>query len=55
MSKLTQAQHGFAHSRDRGHPMVYAIFLPASCLPLMLILFGLIFRGTAHEVLGEKP
>jgi cytochrome bd ubiquinol oxidase subunit II len=30
-------------------PMVYAIFLPAFYIPVLLMLFGLIFRGVAFE------
>ena len=30
-------------------PMVYSIFLPAFYLPVLLMLFGLIFRGVAFE------
>lgn len=34
-------------------PMVYAIFLPAFYLPVLLLLFGLIFRGIAFEFRGR--
>ena len=34
-------------------PMVYAIFLPAFYLPVLLMLFGLIFRGVAFEFRGR--
>ena len=30
-------------------PAVYAVFLPAFYLPVLLLLFGLIFRGVAFE------
>ena len=30
-------------------PMVYSIFLPAFYIPVLLMLFGLIFRGVAFE------
>jgi hypothetical protein len=30
-------------------PVVYAIFLPAFYIPVLLLLFGLIFRGVAFE------
>jgi cytochrome d ubiquinol oxidase subunit II len=30
-------------------PMVYAVFLPAFYIPVLLLLFGLIFRGVAFE------
>ena len=30
-------------------PVVYAVFLPAFYLPVLLLLFGLIFRGVAFE------
>jgi cytochrome bd ubiquinol oxidase subunit II len=34
-------------------PAVYAIFLPAFYLPVLLLLFGLIFRGVAFEFRGR--
>jgi len=34
-------------------PTVYAIFLPAFYLPVLLLLFGLIFRGVAFEFRGR--
>ena len=30
-------------------PVVYAVFLPAFYIPVLLLLFGLIFRGVAFE------
>ena len=30
-------------------PLVYAVFLPAFYIPVLLLLFGLIFRGVAFE------
>ena len=30
-------------------PTVYAVFLPAFYIPVLLLLFGLIFRGVAFE------
>ncbi|WP_374546407.1 cytochrome d ubiquinol oxidase subunit II [Rhodoblastus sp.] len=34
-------------------PTVYAVFLPAFYLPVLLLLFGLIFRGVAFEFRGR--
>ena len=34
-------------------PAIYAIFLAAFYLPVLLLLFGLIFRGIAFERLAE--
>ncbi|MFO1028514.1 MAG: cytochrome d ubiquinol oxidase subunit II [Acetobacteraceae bacterium] len=34
-------------------PVVYAVFLPAFYLPVLLLLFGLIFRGVAFEFRGR--
>ena len=34
-------------------PAVYAVFLPAFYLPVLLLLFGLIFRGVAFEFRGS--
>jgi cytochrome d ubiquinol oxidase subunit II len=34
-------------------PKVYAVFLPAFYLPVLLLLFGLIFRGVAFEFRGR--
>jgi cytochrome d ubiquinol oxidase subunit II len=34
-------------------PAVYAVFLPAFYLPVLLLLFGLIFRGVAFEFRGR--
>jgi cytochrome d ubiquinol oxidase subunit II len=34
-------------------PTVYAVFLPAFYLPVLLLLFGLIFRGIAFEFRGR--
>ena len=39
-------------------PVVYAVFLPAFYLPVLLLLIGLIFRGVAFEFRvhgGERP
>jgi cytochrome d ubiquinol oxidase subunit II len=38
-------------------PMVYSVFLPAFYIPVLLLLFGLIFRGVAFEFRyrGAKP
>ena len=34
-------------------PVVYAVFLPAFYIPVLLLLFGLIFRGVAFEFRGR--
>jgi cytochrome d ubiquinol oxidase subunit II len=34
-------------------PTVYAVFLPAFYIPILLLLFGLIFRGVAFEFRGR--
>jgi cytochrome d ubiquinol oxidase subunit II len=34
-------------------PAVYAVFLPAFYIPILLLLFGLIFRGVAFEFRGR--
>src|SRR5271163_977722 len=35
-------------------PVVYAVFLGAFCIPILLLLFGLIFRGIAFEFRGRS-
>ena len=35
-------------------PMVYAVFLGAFYIPVLLLLFGLIFRGIAFEFRGRS-
>ena len=35
-------------------PMVYAVFLGAFYIPVLLLLFGLIFRGIAFELLDLR-
>jgi cytochrome bd ubiquinol oxidase subunit II len=36
-------------------PTVYAVFLPAFYIPVLLLLFGLIFRGVAFEFRASAP
>jgi len=36
-------------------PVVYAVFLPAFYIPVLLLLFGLIFRGVAFEFRASAP
>src|SRR5260221_3744787 len=36
-------------------PVVYAVFLSAFYLPVLLLLFGLIFRGVAFEFRASAP
>jgi cytochrome bd ubiquinol oxidase subunit II len=36
-------------------PVAYAVFLPAFYIPVLLLLFGLIFRGVAFEFRRRDP